>query len=147
MNEYQLLRNGPTPQGTTGLLWRGDAEGNTVFSVKTIELPWYHNETDFSCIPDGDYIVHPYSSPMHGDVFMVLRVNGRTNIEIHAGNWSGDPRKGFKTDSQGCILVGTRFGRLDKQLAVLNSRYALTLLVQDSQHKPFKLKIIWRENV
>ena len=147
MNEYQLIRNVSTPQGTTGLFWRGDTEGNTVFTLKTIELPWYHNEEDFSCIPDDDYIVQPYISSIHGYVFKILCVNGRTDVEIHAMNWAGDSRLGYKTDSKGCIGVGTRFGHLDEQLAVLESRDALALLGEDCQHKQFKLQIVWQDDI
>lgn len=141
MQEYQLIRNVSTPEGTSGLWWR---EG---FELSTIELPWKQNEPDMSCIPDDDYICVPFDSPMHGKVFRLERVVARTNIEIHIMNWAGDSSRGYRTDSEGCIGVGTRIGRLAGQLAVLSSAVAMEMLRKDCGNKPFKLEIIWQEDI
>ena len=41
---------------------------------------------------------------------------------MHAGNFAGAVKKGFKTNVQGCVLLGRRFGLIQGQRAVLVSR-------------------------
>ncbi len=141
MQEYQLIRNVSTPEGTSGVWWR---EG---FKLYTIELPWKNNEPDMSCIPDGGYICVPYKSPLHGGVFLLEDVRGRVSVEVHVLNWAGDSSLGYMTDSKGCIGVGTSLSRIAGQLAVASSAVGMELLRKDCDNKPFKLRIIWRENI
>lgn len=86
--------------------------------VYTIERP---KTGDHPCIPAGVYDVEQYTSPKHGDVWQVMNVPGRSNIEIHAGNFA-------IKDSLGCILVGDSLGTIDGVPAVLNSVKTLQYL-------------------
>lgn len=105
---------------------------NGVEICKTLENPWLNNVPSFSCIPTGDYICKKYNSESYSDVWEVTDVQGRTYILIHAGN--------TEEDTEGCILVGDRWGFLADNLAVLSSRVTLQSLrgkLQDT----FQLKI------
>lgn len=90
-----------------------------------------------SCVPDGAYVLRPHVSPKYSSGVWAL-VNpelgvyyqpgeipagqrwGRAAILIHSGN--------TVDDILGCVLVGTRHGRLDGRDAVLDSRTALERL-------------------
>jgi hypothetical protein len=85
---------------TLGDLEISEAE-NTIFSCKTIELPWLNNQRNISCIPVGTYTVVKRTSEKYGTHFQVLNVPDRSMILIHAGN--------YYTQTQGCILVGTGY--------------------------------------
>lgn len=69
-----------------------------IYSCKTLELPWKHNERRVSCIPTGQYKVIKHDSPKFGECFWVQDVPGRSEILIHYGN--------FYYDILGCILPG-----------------------------------------
>ena len=92
------------------------------FHCFTLELPWQGNKTDISCIPRGTYEAVKYDSPKHGDVILLLGVDGREMIEIHAGNYT--------SQIQGCILVGDSIKYLDGDSIpdVTNSRNTLNKL-------------------
>lgn len=116
-----LARLKTVDQGTTGVLL---APG---FSCYTKELPWRDNQQGRSCIPAGDYEVTLHDSPRFGKTYWVRNVPGRSSILFHAGNLAGDIGIGWKTHSEGCILVGKKLGSLDigggkRQDAVLLSR-------------------------
>jgi hypothetical protein len=83
----------------------------------TLELPWQENAHATSCIPAGTYECKRYLSPKRGyELFEVTGVPNRSNIEIHIGN--------TPHDTEGCILVGTDFGKLEGREAVLHSKPA-----------------------
>jgi hypothetical protein len=73
-------------------------DGKSVFSCKTLELPWLNNLSQKSCIPKGQYRVRKRRSPKYGDHFHIQDVLGREFILIHQGN--------YHTQILGCILVG-----------------------------------------
>lgn len=74
-------------------------DDQTVFTCKTLELPWRDNQYQISCIPKGNYNVVRRWSEKYGNHFHVLGVPGRNYILIHVGN--------YYTEIRGCILVGT----------------------------------------
>lgn len=75
------------------------------FSLFTLEDDWKDNEPQFSCIPAGRYPLRRRWSNKHKqEVFEVMNVPGRSNIEIHPGN--------TEEDTLGCILPGTSRGLL-----------------------------------
>lgn len=95
----------------------------------TIELPWRDNRRQRSRIPAGTYRTVIRQSPRFGRVYHLTGVDGRTYILTHWGNFAGDVELDYVTHSQGCILIGTRFGQLKNkagtlQRAVLASRPA-----------------------
>jgi hypothetical protein len=66
--------------------------------LHTLELP-VKDGLPGSAIPPGRYKVTVYNSPHFGrEVPLLEDVPGRSEIEIHYGN--------YPTDSRGCILVG-----------------------------------------
>jgi hypothetical protein len=79
-----------------------------VFEFKTLELPWKDNKKNISCIPPGKYWVEKYQSPTpgRGIVFQFSYVKGRSNVQLHKGN--------FYDDILGCILPGVGFTDIDK---------------------------------
>lgn len=95
-----------------------------LFKCKTIELPWYNNQNNFSCIPEGVYDVTKWDSPRHGKCFKVLDVPNRTDILWHKGNYT--------TDTKGCILPGAGFVDLnnDGSLDVFDSTKTMNSLLE-----------------
>ena len=106
-----------------------------VFSCVTLELPYLDNQRRVSAIPDGKYYVVPRTSPRFGQHFHVTDVQGRDLILFHAGNWL--------KDTQGCILVGGRYGDLNKDgiPEILNSRATMTGL-NKAAFTGFKVTIV-----
>ncbi|HKV74593.1 MAG TPA: DUF5675 family protein [Gemmatimonadales bacterium] len=71
-------------------------DGSTLYSL---ELPWKNNAPQVSCIPAGHYdLQRRYSNSHHCEVFEIMAVPDRTDVEIHWGNWI--------KDTLGCVLVG-----------------------------------------
>jgi hypothetical protein len=134
-NVVNLCRLKRSEQGTRGMLFCDD------FSCHTLELPWYENKRNISCIPSGDYKVEIRISPKYGEVCWVRNVPNRTFILIHSGNWAGDTSKGYKSHVNGCILLGQKRGLLLGQWAVLNSRITIRRFMEKMKNEPFLLKI------
>lgn len=67
----------------------------------TLELQWYRNIKNISCIPEGEYSCVPHTSQKYKNVWRLENVPERSGILIHAGNTS--------VDTTGCILVGHGF--------------------------------------
>lgn len=112
-----------------------DDNGDVVYQAASLELPWKANMRNISCIPQGDYSVSKVNSPKFGPgTFSVNNVKGRSNILIHAGN--------FTRDIEGCILLGERFTDIDSDgiTDVTNSRNMVNRLKSIAGH--FELKII-----
>lgn len=86
----------------------------------TIERPWLNNQHGISCIPTGIYQVEQYNSPTKGDVWQLLNVPNRSNIEIHPAN--------FASQLEGCIAPGDAIGELEGMSAVLHSRKTFSML-------------------
>lgn len=83
-----------------------------------LEPPWKDNKPDISCIPPGRYRITLCLSPSRGYVVPLLHaVPGRSEIEIHIGNWP--------QDTKGCLLPG----RVAGADYVARSALAFNLLV------------------
>jgi hypothetical protein len=96
---------GKEPQQTEGILYVLDGN-KTVFSCKTLELPWRDNQRRISCVPDGTYKVVRRSSAKYKNHFHLLDVPNRSLILIHQGN--------YNHQTMGCILVGKEFRDINK---------------------------------
>lgn len=81
-------------------------------------------------------------SPKYGRVYHVERVTGRTHILLHHGNFAGDSLRGYRTHSAGCILLGSRKGKLSGQLALLGSKIARRKFELAMDFETTKLEII-----
>lgn len=110
--------------------------------VVTLELPWAQNRPRVSCIPEGRYECQKVwnRSTIGGlkipETFEVKLVPERSGILFHVGN--------VAKDSNGCILVGSKFGELNKAPAVLESReafirFCMALKAADS----FSMDVLW----
>ena len=89
----------------------------------TLEHPWQDNKRMISCIPTGDYWAFRRQSPKRGyELFELASVPGRSNIQIHIGN--------TVADTDGCILVGTNYGKIDGVSGVVSSRLAFGHLMK-----------------
>jgi hypothetical protein len=69
------------PRGTNGRLTFG-----TAIICYTIELPWWKNERNISCIPEGNYVLAKRHSERHGFHIIVKDVPGRDGILFHPAN-------------------------------------------------------------
>lgn len=102
----------------------------------SLELPWLNNARNRSCIPIGTYqcdYLKKSASGRYRNVYHVTDVPGRSGILIHSGN--------IASHTKGCILLGTKTGKLSGQPAVLNSRTAMRLFTEELNHQPFKLEV------
>lgn len=134
---YRLLTG---DEGTIGALFNGG-----IFVCYMGELPWRDNRPNVSRIPCGSYEVaylKRSGSGRYRDVYHVRNVPHRTGVLIHSGNWEGDTSKGLRTHTHGCLLPGSRIGRLNGQLAVLASKSALHKLHTAVSRQNFTLEVI-----
>ena len=118
--ETYLIRLKESAQGTEGVLIIPEL----LFWCFSLELPWKKNIPDISCILAGTYMLS-WRKQGRRPCFQICDVPGRKYILIHSGNYAGDIEKGFKTNVQGCVLLGRKFGWLSGQRAVLNSRITI----------------------
>ena len=142
MRTATLTRNPSTDQGTFGHLLLDSG-----FSCVTGELPWNGNAHDISCIPLGTYTCKWLYSPSHGrDIYHVMNVPNRGNIEIHSGNWCGNVAAGYKSDVLGCIILGDHYAMIPPpgmkpQMGVANSTATLAKFESDFNQEDFQLTI------
>ena len=88
----------------------------------TLEDAWRDNERKVSCIPVGRYKVAPRKSPRFGLTYQVMNVPERDHILFHAGN--------THADTNGCILLGTNYGKVGTETGILNSAIAFKRFMQ-----------------
>lgn len=118
--------------------------------AKTLELPWLDNQRSVSCIPEGKYKVLKMP-PIPGDNpntpvdesggrhprpywhFRLPSVPGRSGILIHRGT---NP-----AHSQGCILVGSRFGNYNTEHPILEDSGVKLQWLVDNLPEEFELLI------
>lgn len=123
-----LIRTIRCDDGVFGHLVEGD------FHLVTAE-PEMPREGNKGCIPPGSYrcVWEPYGKHKG---YSVKGVPGFENIEIHGGN--------VESDTAGCVLLGTKRGKLSGKEAILNSQTALTAFNDRFDHGEFQLLIIER---
>ena len=137
---WQLVRT-YFPNGTNGTLWCGSQ-----LICHTIELPWFNNAKNVSCIPEGKYELSKFYSIKFGSVIQVLNVQDRDAILIHPAN---DASK----ELRGCIapvMVHTGIGRglssntaLQQMLRIANlslERQGKLFLFINSKHDHYENK-------
>lgn len=110
----------------------------------TVEQPWNNNEVGASCVKEGVYLISPFESPSHGDVYILsapqLGVTKtpeeggeRSLCEIHVAN--------TPSELKGCIAPGQSFGVVNNQWAVVSSQKAFDSLMELLDNKPAILVI------
>jgi hypothetical protein len=137
--KLKLIRYAESDQGTQGVILFGSTY------LHTGELPWDDNRPNVSCIPTG---VHPVSvriSPRYGKCY-TIGVEGRSYILFHQGNYFGRKSVGLRSHTNGCILLGSRRGRLNSQKAVLSSRTARSKFENTMNWVPFNLEVVFGWN-
>lgn len=137
-----IERHESSDEGTFGSLsvYENDGE-RPVLVCCSGELPNRGNKRNVSCIPVGIYKCGHHNSRKFPNTFIVHDVPNRSGILIHTGNYCGDRSKGFRSDVEGCILVGATIGRLSGQKAVLSSRQAMNYLRAFLGKSDFTLEI------
>jgi hypothetical protein len=138
-----LKRQSMTDEGTFGTFFFDGAA-----PLCSLELPWVDNHPFYSCIPKGVYQCEwDYSQQLKRDCYHVLDVPKRNDILIHNGNLAGNVTKGLRSDVEGCLLVGMKYGALTTpkgmQRGVLNSETALGLFQKQLGYNTFTLTIVW----
>lgn len=99
-----------------------------------LERPWLENARGVSCVPAGTYLCRLRFSPKHDrEVYELQNVPGRDDVEIHIGN--------VVDDTQGCLLIGSRVGRLNGKSAVLESAEAFEKFMAWAGGEDFELVI------
>jgi hypothetical protein len=128
LKTLRLIRWQDTRQETLGHLLDG-----VRLVAYTLERPWKDNMRQVSCIPVGEYRCTWHQSPRFGWTYLVNEVPGRDAILFHQGN--------TVADSIGCILVGTRLGRMGEAPAVLGSIGARDAFFKEMATEPFMLRV------
>lgn len=103
----------------------------------TLERPWLNNQSNISCIPQGEYQVTALprsSSGKYRDVFHIQDVPDRFGVLIHNGN--------IVKHTKGCILIGNTRGYLGNEHAVLSSKPALQRFNRVTNKQDFTLIIL-----
>ena len=146
MKTVKIIRTHTSPEGTFGELY---IDGK--FFCVTGELPKDSdndgniNERNYECIPTGKYLVHPrggeQSSKFKYDHYIVSNVPNRSYILLHRGNYCGSVKDGYKTDVEGCILLGKDFARDNKQRIVTASKDTFTRFVKAIGKNNFNLVV------
>lgn len=126
----RIIRIVESDEGTFGVL-----KINEVPVCVTLEPKDEENATNISSIPAQQYICKRVVTPKHGECFEVMNVPGRTSVLFHKGNVSGH--------TQGCIILGQKFGSLSGVKAVLSSKNAFyEFMFQLENHNEFHLTIV-----
>lgn len=115
--ELRLFRESYTDEYTIGTL---TVERELMF--RTLELPWLGNKRTISCIPEGKYNWEIRYSARFGKHIHIKDVKDRTLILIHVGNTT--------SEIAGCVIIGTKRGKIKNKEAVMNSRKAMITLLQ-----------------
>lgn len=120
MIDGTLTRNTYTDWGTFGVLKVKGVQ----FAI--VELPWRDNKEKVSCIPTGEYLCKfEYSDKFKKKLYELKDVPGRSEVKIHSGNYAGDKKMGYRSDSKGCPIIGKRVRHIEDQWGVEDSRVAL----------------------
>lgn len=140
MKKAELERLESSDEGTFGILKFEDDE--FVYFFYAGELPWRDNAPNVSCIPKGTYIALWTRSPRFGRcMYLVDKVKNRAGIRLHAANFMGDDKKGFRKQLHGCIALGEKLGWIGGQKAILVSRPAMRRFEKLAGGDQFELTI------
>jgi len=81
-----------------------------------LEDPFRDNKRNESCIVPGTYKCRRYSSAKYPNTWEITDVPQRDKILFHAGNTA--------KDTEGCVLLGEKFGEINGVPAIQSSRAA-----------------------
>lgn len=138
----RITRDPSADTGTPGVLLTDSG-----LRLYSLECPERGNKPGLSCIPLGVYECEIGDFPKHGKCYEVKGVKDRSAILFHVGNLAGDTEKGYRADSDGCVLVGNAIGDVydakagKKQAGILGSRDAFARFMADLDGEAFLLTI------
>ena len=154
MFEATLIRFETGVQGTFGWL---EVAG---LRLATAEPPWKNNQEDVSCVPAGEYECLPRRSLKNGFCYELQDVPGRSEVQVHKGNYAGDTSKInpetdhlYVTDTLGCILAGLGHAVIEverrqaRQKGVASSGVAMDKLRAAVGEEGMLLTIKWDESL
>lgn len=122
----------------------------TGWTCDSLELPNRGNMPGLSRIPPRIYSCSlVWSHHFQRMLYQINDVEGRGNIEIHPGNWAGDPAMGLYSNVRGCALLGKGYGVLKDhpgQIAILNSGLMVDQFMVEMRAEPFTLDIRAAQN-
>ena len=117
MRTLVLQRLKQSSMGTLGII---KENGNEI--CQTLELPWFNNKSNVSCIPDGVYFCERVISPKFGEVFEITNVKDRTHVLFHSGN--------FLRSTNGCVLLGLQSGEANGEYCIYKSKAAFDIFMK-----------------
>lgn len=152
MDRLIIVCDPSTDQGTPGTAELVHPAGIELWAGFSLELPWHDNAPEISCVPRGLYIAHLRPSSKFGyAVYELENVPNRVACEIHIGNWAGDVSLGWKSDVEGCTVLGLSHlpmvppGFHMPQLAVTNSTTAFKAFMAAANGQPkIEVEYKWR---
>ena len=86
---------------TLGIMEVLDENGNTLYGLPTVELPWKDNQTGESCIPTGTYTVASRVSPKYGDCFIIANESDDRPAILK----DGGPITGYNKKNRQWVLI------------------------------------------
>lgn len=128
--DFELVRLCVAPDGAFGVLLVDGVPAGPVTLERTYPLAESHPRgPQFVKIPGGRYrCVRTWYYRGAVETFEVVGVVGHSRLLFHAGN--------AELDSEGCILVGRRFGFLGGKPAVLDSREGFREFIRLTNGRP-----------
>lgn len=127
-----LERFAYTPTETQGVL---TAEGFECFTLEQPWRPWRHpgGEPFRSCVPDGEYVLEPYTRPNGDKVFALFN----EALGVRMFGRPGDPFRylclihpaNYVHQVSGCIAPGRKRIMLDGKMMVTSSRSTMSDLL------------------
>jgi len=103
-----------------------------IFCV-TLEPPEFENMKNFACIPAGQYECVRILSRF-GTTYEIINIPNRTKVLFHPGN--------RVEDTEGCVCLAEKFGKLKGDRAILNSGKTFLDFMNTMQSYPeFRLTI------
>lgn len=147
MRTGTVVRKPTGDTGTHGVMVIDDR------SWVTLEPPWRNNVPELSCFPAGTYILKlMYSHRFGRNLYHFQNVPGRKAIELHPMNWAGDIKKGYKSDTEGCMGLGHSAGDVERpdgvlQDGILGSKASVQEFMDYMNGEDLTLTVEWQPGV